>query len=88
MSEQNKQVVREYYERVLNGRDLDAVGDFFVDERIVEGVKGGCFRYFEAFPDLHIALDDVIEIARARVTRGFTKEECRTYLHVSTCPAE
>ena len=60
MSEQNKQVVREYYERVLNGRDLDAVGDFFVDERIVAGVKGGCFRYFEAFPDLHVALDDVI----------------------------
>ena len=60
MSEQNKQVVREYYERVLNGRDLEAVGDFFVDERLVEGVKGGCFRYFEAFPDLHIALDDVI----------------------------
>ena len=60
MSEQNKQVVREYYERVLNGRDLDAVGHFFVDERIVEGVKGGCFRYFEAFPDLHIALDDLI----------------------------
>ena len=60
MSEQNKQVVREYYDRVLNGRDLEAVGDFFVDERLVEGVKGGCFRYFEAFPDLHIALDDVI----------------------------
>ena len=60
MSEQNKQVVREYYEQVLNGRDLDAVGDFFVDERIVEGVRGGCFRYFEAFPDLHIALDDLI----------------------------
>jgi predicted ester cyclase len=60
MSEQNKQVVRSYYDRVLNGRDLEAVGDFFVDERLVEGVKGGCFRYFEAFPDLHIALDDVI----------------------------
>src|ERR671915_619390 len=60
MSEQNKQVVRAYYDRVLNGRDLDAVGEFFVDERIVEGVRGGCFRYFEAFPDLHIALDDVI----------------------------
>jgi|Tabmets5t2r1_1033131.scaffolds.fasta_scaffold00714_7 predicted ester cyclase len=41
-------------------RDLEAVGDFFVDERLVEGVKGGCFRYFEAFPDLHVALDDVI----------------------------
>ena len=34
MSEQNKQVVREYYERVLNGRDLDAVGEFFADKRI------------------------------------------------------
>jgi predicted ester cyclase len=60
MSDQNKQVVREYYTRVLNGRDLEAVVEFFVDERVVEGVKGGCFRYFEAFPDLHIALDDVI----------------------------
>jgi DNA-binding SARP family transcriptional activator len=35
-----------------------------------------------------IALEDVIEIARARLTRGFTDEECRTYLHVPTCPAE
>ena len=60
MSEQNKHVVHDYYERVLNGRDLEAVGDFFVDERIVEGVKSGCFRYFEAFPDLHVALEDLI----------------------------
>jgi WD40 repeat protein len=34
-----------------------------------------------------IALEDVIDIARARLTRGFTNEECRTYLHVPTCPA-
>jgi predicted ester cyclase len=60
MSDQNKQLVRAYYDRVLNGRDLDAVGDFFADERIVEMVRGGCFRYFESFPDLHVALDDVI----------------------------
>ena len=60
MSEQNKQIVREYYDRVLNGRDLDAVGDYFADERMIEGVKAGCFRYFEAFPDLHLALDDLI----------------------------
>jgi hypothetical protein len=32
-----------------------------------------------------IALDDVIDIARARVTRGLTDDECRTYLHVATC---
>ena len=60
MEGQNKEVVRRYYDRVLNGRELEAVGEYFVDERLVEGVKGGCFRYFQAFPDLHIALDDVI----------------------------
>ena len=60
MSEENKEVVREYYARVINGRDLEAVGEFFVDDRMVEGVKSGCFRYFEAFPDMHVALDDLI----------------------------
>ena len=34
-----------------------------------------------------IAFEDVIEIARDRLTRGFTDEECRTYLHVPRCPA-
>lgn len=60
MSEENKELVRLYFERVLNGRDLDAVGDFFADERIAEGVRGGCFSYFQAFPDLHVAIDDLI----------------------------
>jgi predicted ester cyclase len=60
MSEQNKEVVREYYARVINGRDLEAVSEFFADERMVEGVKSGCFRYFEAFPDMHVALEDLI----------------------------
>jgi predicted ester cyclase len=60
MSEQNKDVVRDYYARVVNGRDLDAVDQFFADERMVEGVRSGCFRYFEAFPDLHVALEDLI----------------------------
>ena len=60
MSEQNKEVVRSYYEQVLNGRDLDAVGDYFADERMVEGVRRGCFSYFTAFPDLHMSLDELI----------------------------
>jgi DNA-binding SARP family transcriptional activator/WD40 repeat protein len=34
-----------------------------------------------------IALEDVIETARARITRGLTNQECRTYLHVPSCPA-
>jgi len=60
MSEQGKQVVRDYYERVINGRDLDAVAEFFADERMVEGVRRGCFSYFEAFPDMHVSLDELI----------------------------
>ena len=60
MSEQLKDVVRDYYARVINGRGIEAVGDYFVDERLVEGVKAGCFRYFEAFPDLHVSLDELI----------------------------
>jgi predicted ester cyclase len=61
MSEQDtKQIVERYYAEVLNGRNLDAVGDFFADERVVEGVRKGCFAYFEAFPDLHVALDELI----------------------------
>jgi predicted ester cyclase len=60
MSEQTKDVVRRYYEQVLNGRDLDAVEDYFTEERIVEGVRRGCFAYFEAFPDLHLSIDELI----------------------------
>ena len=60
MSEQNKDLVRAYYDQVINGRDLDAVGDFFADERMVEGVRKGCFSYFQAFPDLHVSLDEFV----------------------------
>ena len=60
MSEQNKELVRRDYEEVLNGRNLDADGDYYADERIVEGVRRGCFSYFTAFPDLHVSLDELI----------------------------
>ena len=60
MSEQLTDVVRDYYARVINGRDLDAVDEYFAEERMVEGVRAGCFRYFEAFPDMHVSLDELI----------------------------
>jgi hypothetical protein len=50
MSEQNKDLVRRYYGQLVNGRDLDAVGDYFADERMAAGVRKGCFFYFQAFP--------------------------------------
>jgi DNA-binding SARP family transcriptional activator/WD40 repeat protein len=33
-------------------------------------------------------VDELIDVARRRVTRGFTTDECRVYLHVDTCPAD
>lgn len=60
MSEENKELVRRYYAEVLNGRDLDAVGDYFADERLVAGVRRGCFSYFQSFPDLHCGVDELI----------------------------
>ena len=31
---------------------------------------------------------ELLEIARSRVTRDLTDEECRTYLHVDECPSD
>ena len=60
MSQANKDLVSRYYEEVINGRDLGAVGHFFADQRLVERVRGGCFSYFTAFPDLHSSPDELI----------------------------
>ena len=47
--------------QVLNGRDLDAVGDYFADERDRRGRHGAAASsYFEAFPDLHVSVDELI----------------------------
>lgn len=60
MSEENKELVRRYYADVLNGRNIDAIADFFADERIVQRVQSGCFGYVRAFPDLHVSIDELI----------------------------
>ncbi len=31
--------------------------------------------------------EELVELARARVTRGLTAEECQRYLHLDSCPA-
>jgi WD40 repeat protein len=33
-----------------------------------------------------LRLDDLLTLARSRLTRTFTPEECRQYLHVEVCP--
>jgi WD40 repeat protein len=42
-------------------------------------------------PDAYVMtvdVDELLEIARSRVTRDLTDEECRTYLHVDACPSD
>jgi WD40 repeat protein len=34
-----------------------------------------------------LPIDELIQLARARVTRGFTERECRQYLHLAACSA-
>ena len=60
MSDQAKALVRSWYAEVMNGRELDRVGEYFADERIAEGIRRGCFAYFQSFPDLHISIDELI----------------------------
>jgi predicted ester cyclase len=70
MVEQNKELVRRYYEQVINGRDLDAAGDYFADERMVEGVRRGCFAYYGSFPDLHASIEELIAEGDTVFCRG------------------
>lgn len=56
----------------------------FADERhlFVTGSAG---------PDAYVMtadVDELLEIARSRVTRDLTDEECQTYLHVDACPSD
>jgi WD40 repeat protein len=56
----------------------------FIDDRhlLVTGENG---------PDAYVMtvdVDELLEIARSRVTRDLTDEECRTYLHVDACPSD
>jgi predicted ester cyclase len=59
MSE-NRQILERYYERVFNAREIDAIGEYWADEQMMGAVTRGCLTYFEAFPDLHISLDELI----------------------------
>lgn len=54
------ETIRTYYERVFNGREIDAIGDYWADQTMRDSVTRGCLSYFEAFPDLHISLDEFI----------------------------
>jgi hypothetical protein len=74
-----------------SGKPLQAIpfGDIpienveFLDDRhlLVVPANGGDVL------TMTLDVDELLRIARSRLTRRFTQEECRTYLHIDTCPS-
>lgn len=49
---------------------------------LAAGVRDGTARIYL------LRIEDLIELAKQRVTRSLTAEECQQYLHTATCPAQ
>jgi WD40 repeat protein len=63
--------------------DIGGVGgvSFSPDgKRLAVGGRSGVSIFY-------LQIEDVIALAKSRVTRALTLEECQQYLHVDTCPA-
>jgi hypothetical protein len=35
---------------------------------------------------IYLNIDDLIKVAKSRITRSLTTAECRQYLHLDACP--
>ena len=69
---------------VLTDQSLPLEGvDFSPDGRyVVTAGEDGMVRVFV------VAVEDLIDLARSRLSRDFTEEECREYLYLSSCVEE
>ena len=67
--------------------DTDDSGPLFDIEfspdgtRLVASAADGTRRVFV------LPIDELLKLAKSRVTRGFTDQECRQYLHLERCPS-
>jgi WD40 repeat protein len=62
------------------GEDWAKAVAFTDDRRVVVGTLNGLVA------GLTFDVDELVQIGRSRVTRTLTDQECRTYLHLDTCP--
>lgn len=80
MSEENKAVVRRYFEEMLNQGDLAGADEVFAanmtfrgsnlpEMRGIEAAKGFCAAIRTAFPDIHYDVSDLIAEADKVVAR-------------------
>lgn len=70
MSEQNKAIIRRFWDEVFNGRNLDAIDNLFTTDYVYHGPAGQEVRgteglkqflsvYFNAFPDISADVEDI-----------------------------
>jgi predicted ester cyclase len=59
MSEANKEVIRRYYGE-LNAGNRDVIGEVYADPDLAARVRRGADVYFNAFPDLHFSIEELI----------------------------
>lgn len=80
MAEENKQLVRDFVEHVINGRNLDAAGDYMAEDMIelvpfpgqgpgLAGLKDVLRGMFAAFPDMHWTIEEQIAEQSSVLTR-------------------
>jgi WD40 repeat protein/DNA-binding SARP family transcriptional activator len=62
------------------GEGLTAVGFSPDGTKLATAGLDGILRVYV------LPIDELVRLARERVTRGFTEQECRQYLHVVSCP--
>jgi predicted ester cyclase len=86
MSDQNKALVRRFYEEVFNAKNVDAIDELchpdFVDHMAMpdqapgsQGLKKAFADYLNAFPDMQVQVQDVIaegDLVATRFTGGAT----------------
>jgi WD40 repeat protein len=65
---------------VSMGEDYGKAVAFTDDRHVLVGTLNGLVA------GLTFDIDELVEIGRSRVTRTLTDQECRTYLHLDTCP--
>ncbi|MDP9329710.1 MAG: PQQ-binding-like beta-propeller repeat protein [Actinomycetota bacterium] len=62
------------------GEDFGKAVAFTDDRHLIVGTQNGLVA------GLTFDVDELLRIGRSRVTRTLTDQECRTYLHLDTCP--
>jgi predicted ester cyclase len=79
--QENKELIRRGFERLVNDNDLDAAGRFISESyvnydfpNVRQGLEGfaevlGMFR--AAFPDMHVTIEEVIGEGDRVATRGY-----------------